>query len=129
MIDTMTRERPLADLVRRVHEDGLSFREMAARAHRAGHSISHSQLALYASDGVAKAPTDAQIHALAAALDMGYTQVREAMMQQFYGYTPRELKNMGGSRVAAQIPPDLSPEQEKALGDLVEAWLRTQGRG
>lgn len=124
----MTRDSTLADLVRRAHETGLSFREMSARAQRAGHSISHSQLAMYANDSVAKAPTDAQIYAIAAALDMGYMQVREAMFRQFYGYTPREMRHHGGSRIAAAIPPDLTPEQERALADLVEAWLQTQRR-
>lgn len=127
-MDTMTKERPLASLVRRVHEQGLSYREMAARAQRAGHTISHSQLALYAGDGVAKAPTDSQVHALAAALDMGYEQVRAAVFSQFYGYVPRDLNSRKGSRLAAALPPDLSPEEEDRLAQVVELWLRDRDR-
>lgn len=125
----MTEQRqPLADLVRERNER-WSYREMSERARRAGHNISHSQLADYASDSVRKAPTREQIEALAVALDVGQEAVRAAMFEQFYGYVPVELKRGSkASRVAAAVPPGLSPEEEAELLRLIEAWLATRHR-
>lgn len=124
-MSTMTTEqhRPLAGLVRQRNDEGWSYREMEKRANRAGHSISHSQLADYASDAVRKVPNREQIEALAAALDLGYETVRAAVFAQYYGYVPRELSSRKTSRVAAAVPSDLSPEEEGELVRMVEAWL------
>lgn len=117
--------RPLADLVRE-RNDRWSYREMSERARRSGHNISHSQLADYASDSVRKVPSQEQIQALAAALDVGQEQVRAAVFEQFYGYVPRELKRGRASRIVAAVPPGLSAEDEDELLRLIEAWLSTR---
>jgi transcriptional regulator with XRE-family HTH domain len=128
MMGTMT-EHPLADLVRRVHDSGISYREMATRAQRAGHEISHTQLSDYAQRKVQKAPSQRMMRALAAALDVGYGQVRSAVFAQFFGYVPRELKNWQGSRITAVVPEDLSPDEEAQLVRMIEAWLASRARG
>lgn len=112
---------PLAALVSRTHDAGVSYREMESRATQRGHRISHSQMADYAGDRVAKCPTEEQLRSIAAALDVGYETVRAAAFAQFYGYVPREL---GGRQtpVVAAIPPDLTPEEERQLTAMVRAW-------
>jgi hypothetical protein len=121
--------RPLRDMLRAEKDAGVSFREMSARAVRHGQEISHSQLADYASGKVRSAPNARQIEALAAALDTGIGVIREAVMQEWYGYTPRELGRMKGSRVAAAIPSTLTTEEEAELIRLIEAWLRARPTG
>lgn len=114
--------RQLADLVLHAQEQGTSYREMEARARRAGFVISHSQLADYAKNTVQKPPLDDQLQAIAAALDLGFETVRAAMFEQFYGYVPRELTKAKGSRISAAVPPDLTPEEERELIRMIRAW-------
>jgi transcriptional regulator with XRE-family HTH domain len=97
---------------------------MSDRAHRAGKSISHSQLADYAAGHVRKAPDVEQMEALAAALGVGFESVRAAVFEQYYGYVPRELQRTAKlGRVVAAIPADLDPDQEEELLRMIEAWL------
>src|SRR5205085_4688211 len=86
IMTSMTSELPpLAGLVSRANDAGLSFREMERRARQHGHVISHSQLAAYADNSVAKPPSVDQMEAIASALDVGYEIVRAASFEQFYG--------------------------------------------
>lgn len=121
-MSTMTSELPLSDLVSRTHADGLSYREMEARARRSGHVISHSQLQAYATGTTRKMPTVDQMRALAAAMDVGYETVRAAAFEQYYNYRPREMSHRSDSRVGAAIPPDLTAEEERELIRMVKAW-------
>lgn len=115
---------PLADMVRRKHdEEHVSYREMADNSRRAGHFISHSQLAAYAADGVRKAPSSEQMVALASALGVSYEKVRAAMIEQYFGYVPRDLIETHGTTVTAAVPPDLTEAEERELRRLVEAWV------
>ena len=128
-MSTMTGEQvTLAELVVERRDAGYSYREMERRARERGHKISHSSLADYANGAVAKMPDKDQIEALAAALDVGLDAVRAAAMQQYWGYVPRELRNRKPSRVAAAIPPDLSPQEEAELARMIQAWLATRER-
>lgn len=113
---------PLAALVKSKHDEGRSYRDMSEAARRAGYTISHSQMQAYATDIVRKAPSSEQLEAIAAALSVSVEKVRSAMIQQFYGYVPRDLANVRESRVVAAVPPDLSPEEEQELARLVAAW-------
>jgi transcriptional regulator with XRE-family HTH domain len=131
-VTVMTTEQTttLADLVRQRQDEGWSYREMERRARERGHRISHAQLAAYAEDAVRKVPSREQVEAIAAALDLGIDAVRAAVMQQYWGYVPRELKQRGkGSRVAAAVPPDLSTDEEAELVRMMEAWLVARRRG
>lgn len=115
---------PLAELVRHKHDhDNVSYRQMSDVARRAGHTISHSQLQAYATDGVRKAPSTEQLEAIAAALSLPYQRVRAAMTEQFYGYVPREMAVAPGSKISAAVPPDLSPAEEDELARMVRAWV------
>lgn len=120
---------PLRDMIEAEKEAGVSYREMSARAARHGHSISHSSLTDYAHGKVRKAPNSEQIEALAAALNKGVDTVREAVMMEWYGYTPRELSRSKGSRIAAAVPSTLTPEEEAELIRLIEAWLLARAAG
>lgn len=128
MATMVERETPLADLVRRVHDQGVSYYDMARRAAQAGHTISHAQLQALAKGQVAKAPSIPQMQAIAAALDLGYEQVRAAMFQQFFGYVPRELTRRRGERIVAATPPDLTDDEERQLAEVVAFWIEQQRR-
>lgn len=119
---------PLAALVKEKHDAGRSYREMAAAAQRAGYDVSHSQMQAYATNQVRKAPSNDQLEALAAALSVSVDRVRTAMMQQFYGYVPKELAVIRESPVSAAVPPDLSPDEEQELARLVAAWVEARRR-
>lgn len=118
-------ERALAALIQECHDKGYSFRTMSDRATRAGHPISHAQLADYAKGRVAKVPDREQIEAIAVATDNGVETVRRAAMRQYWGYEPRELRLARGraSRAAAAVPPNLSPEAEEELARMIQAWV------
>jgi transcriptional regulator with XRE-family HTH domain len=128
MMGTVIDKQPLAALVRQAHDTGLSYREMADRARRAGHEISHTQLSDYAQGKVMKAPSERMLRAIAAAIDAAYGEVRAAMFEQFYGYTPRELRNRRGSRLTAVVPENLDPSDEAELVRMIEAWLSARQR-
>lgn len=128
MMGTVIDKQPLAALVRQAHDTGLSYREMADRARRAGHDISHTQLADYAGGKVMKAPSEKMLRAIAAAIDAAYGDVRAAMMEQFYGYTPRELRNRSSSRLTAVVPENLDPAEEAELVRVIETWLSLRQR-
>jgi transcriptional regulator with XRE-family HTH domain len=124
-----TEQATLADLVRQRRAEGWGYREMARRAHERGHQISHAQLGEYAKGTVQKVPNREQMEALAAALDVGLETVRTAVMHQWWGYVPRELKNRGkASRLGAAVPADLSTDEEAELVRMVEAWLAARRR-
>jgi transcriptional regulator with XRE-family HTH domain len=117
--------RPLRDMVKAEKARGTSYREMEKRARRHGHNISHSQLADYAAGVVQRAPHAAMITALAAALNTSLAAVHEAVLMEWYGYTPRAL-DTSPTRVSAVVPATLSPEKEAELIRLVSAWVHAQ---
>lgn len=115
--------RPLAQLVTDKHDEGQSFHEMSRQAQRAGRSISHSQLASYAKDEVAKMPSREQMEAIAAALQLSFEEVAGAAFMQYHGYLPQSLGDNRGNAVSAAVPYDLSPDEEEELARLVRAWV------
>ncbi len=135
MIETVATEegvvgqgRPLAEMVRRRHQEGRSYREMERGAKRAGYSISHTQLADYANDTVKKMPEPGQILAIACALGLPFVQVRVAAVDQFLGFVPKEwelaVEHAGPAiRIGAAIPPDLSEPEEAELKRMIKAWV------
>ena len=89
MLLVSTKEKALARLINDVKASSrFSFREMQDRAEAAGHYISHQQLQTYATGGARKAPDPGQVAAIAAALGVPVERVRDAVFDQYYGYTP-----------------------------------------
>ncbi len=75
----------LTELVRAAHDNGRSYREMSQRARRAGHEISHTQLADYGNGRVSKPPPSRRMaEAIAAAVGCSYEDVVEALYEQWY---------------------------------------------
>lgn len=122
-----TRRRPLAELIEKVHDTGMSYRDMAAQASRAGHEISHSQLQNYAKGHTRNVPNRNQIAALAAAMGVPVDQVRAAVLEEFLDYVPADLADNGGAdRVIVAAPPDLSEDERQELQRFVEVWLNAR---
>lgn len=117
---TERRRRSLSELVEHAREGGrVSYRDMSARADRAGYRISHSQLAEYAAGTVRKAPDQTMIDALAAALGVPRERVQASVFEQWYGYTPRGMPAGGG----VLLPVDVTEDEREELERLVAAWL------
>lgn len=114
---------PLAAMVRERHEAGHSYREMAEASRRAGHFISHSQIAAYATDGVRKAPTPEALQALAAALGTSFARVYSAAIEQYYGYVPSSVGPADTGEVGAAIPYDLTEDEKAELTRMIRAWV------
>lgn len=120
--------RALAELLRKHRDAGLTYREMARRALRAGHDISHSQITDLGNDLVRKMPPREHIRAIAAALGVDPAVVLAAAFEQFYGYVPQLLQD-GAEPTGAAIPADLTADEREELGRLIQAWVAARHEG
>ena len=112
----------LSRLVRKVNSDGgISYREMAHRASRAGFPMSHATFSDLAQGHVARMPTDGQLRAIAAGLGQPYADVRAAAFAQWYGYVPREHWTAEGGR--AFLPADLDEAEVEEIMAVVRAMV------
>lgn len=125
MIATMTERRhPLADLILAVKDStGLGYRDLATRARNQGHKISTAQINNLALGHVSNIPDADMVRALAAALGLPYSEVLNAMLDEFLGYQPVEIGDEEGIRRHVALPPDATEDERQEAQLLIDAWL------
>lgn len=134
----MTAEEPmrrtdLGDLVRtRMEELGLGLRKLAAACVDPGHPEdgplwTRGTLDNLVQGRVIKAPTEAQLYALAAGLDLPETAVKRAAGAQFLGLTEHWNEDHDTRVLIARIE-ELDKDGIKELDELAQIVLRRRAR-
>ena len=123
MLLVSRQSKALSRLIADAREDRrLSYREMQERAEAAGHYISFQQLQMLAKGVVRKAPGTDQVAAIAAAIGEPIEVVRDAVFEQYYGYTPGQPPSMDTETLAQRsfesvvnADPELDDESKRHL--------------
>lgn len=117
----------LSRLVRDANDAGESYRQMADRATKAGHTLSKDYLQKLATRTVTKAPLPMQLEALAVALRKPAALVRLAAARQFLQYEARELEGFNDEvrLVVAQLS-EMSQDDVRRWRHMIEADERAR---
>ncbi len=112
-------------LIQRAIDSGESYRTLAGRAHRGGHTdITHSYINNLHRGLVTQPPNTSRIEALAVALQQPVVIVRRAVVMDWFGYDRFD----GEDFTALALPTDVTPEERAEVEALVQAFLMTRRR-
>jgi len=130
--ETMERTQ-LSDLVRtRMEENGQGLRTLADACIDPDHPEDgplwkRGTIENLTKGRVVRSPTEAQLRALAAGLDLPFLAVQRASAAQFLGMTEQWNEDHNTRVFIARIE-ELEPEEVEEVSELTEGWFRRRAR-